>query len=220
MSLVVATPMSARNRLCRAWSVNTTVVPLGRLQEKYEGWKLPAGRAAAEPTPRTCRPASTTRSPRGPQEKSPGLPCVNRQWSSPGGSGEKDQILPAAAKEITDDVGGAATPSHPAGSEPNSRPVAADEVCADGGAPGEEPALGAPSVPPASSWGHDRVPGAGLGLARQHGEPRHLLREPHRQATDQMAGAVQEVVAGDRPARRYTQHRRSARRDRHFRHVR
>src|SRR5207302_4812312 len=89
----------------------------GRLQVKYVGWKLPAGRAAVDPTPVTCSPARTTRSPRGPQEKAPASAWVNRQRRFAGSSGENAHTRPPAANDTDVDVGAGAAPSQPAGSE-------------------------------------------------------------------------------------------------------
>src|SRR5438132_7411988 len=119
--------MSARNTLVSDPAVNQIVVPDGRLQVKYVGWKLPGGRAALDPTPFTCNPARMTRSPRGPQEKAPASAWANRQWKFVGSSGENAHTRPPAAKDTEVDVGAGVAPSQPAGSEA----MAAELVPAD-----------------------------------------------------------------------------------------
>src|ERR1700687_5968135 len=98
--------MSARKRSFWDWSVNTTVVPVGRLHEKYEGESLAVGRESGVPTPRTWSPSSTTRSPRGPHDHSPAFDTANRHCSDPGRSGAIAHARPWATNVTTSVAGG------------------------------------------------------------------------------------------------------------------
>ena len=135
-----------------------------------------------------------TRSPRGPHEKTPASLCVNRQCRLDGSPGENAHTRPPAAKETEVDVGGEATPSHPAGNEamaaepPVGLPAREDVPVL--GPPGAafscrprgsaitarmRPARPPPHLGPPPSHGAPTEFAAGLGLARTHREPRHFL---------------------------------------------
>src|SRR5437773_367626 len=115
-------------------SMNTTAWPLGRLQVASDGCTAPEGRETFVPTPRTSRPARTTRSPRGPHSNRPGSVTLNRQVR-PEPSGATAHALPSAAKVIVADGEGTAW-SQPAGSEAISATGSVDGVVTDGEGPG------------------------------------------------------------------------------------
>src|SRR5712691_7636710 len=95
MSEIRALPTAAFSKCAPEGSANTMARPFGRPQESGPGSILPAGLAALDPTPRTARPPSTTRSALGPHSNGPGSDTANRQVK-PDPSGATAQARPPA----------------------------------------------------------------------------------------------------------------------------